>query len=186
MGDTNRQLAAIFSQMADVAEILGVDRFRVNAFARAARTIEALIDDLALIGPDVKALASIDGIGKGMAERIAQFIELGRIEDHQQMLAQLPDGLIDLLGISGLGPKTIALLWKQGGVESLADLKAKLQGDELASLPRLGKKKLDNLRKSIAFAESAGDDIEYVSANSFGDLLRERVCSTSFRKGNKP
>jgi len=192
---TNRQLAAIFAQMADVTEILGGDRFRVNAFARAARTIDALTDDLASIGPDVKALASIDGIGKGTAGRIAQFIELGRIEDHQQLLAQLPAGLIDLLGVSGLGPKTIALLWKQGRVESLADLKTKLQGDELAALPGLGKKKLDNLRKSIAFAESAGDRVRLGKAMPLAIGLMQQMaaleqvveitCGGSLRRGRE-
>ena len=162
--------------MADVTEILGGDRFRVNAFARTARTISALTTDLASIGPDVKALAAVDGIGKGAAGRISQFLELGRIEDHQQLLEQIPSGLIELLGISGLGPKTISLLWKQAGVETLADLKARLQGDELAALPGLGKKKLENLRKSISFAESAGERIRLGPAMSIAVSMIEQLA----------
>ena len=172
---TNRQLAGIFAEMAEVLEILGGDRFRVNAFARAARTIDALTEDLASIGTDLKALTALDGIGKGTAQRIAEFVEHGRIADHQQLLERIPAGLIELLGVSGLGPKTIGLLWQQGGVASLADLKTKLAGDDLAALPGLGKKKLDNLRKSIAFAESAGGRVRLGVAMSLARWLIGRL-----------
>jgi len=157
MASTNQQVAAIFEQMAQIMEILGKDRFRVNAFARAARSIDSLAEDLASIGPDEKKLAAIEGIGKGTAGRIAEFLENGRIEDHHKLLTEIPAGLLGLLDIPGLGPKKIALLWKDGGVESLAELKKKLQGNDLAELPGMGAKTLDNLRKSIAFAETAGD-----------------------------
>ncbi len=157
MSVANQQLVAVFSQMAAVLEILGADRFRVNAFNKAARVIDDLIDDLAAIGPDVKQLTAIEGIGKGTAQRIAEFLKNGKIKEHDELLAKLPPGLLDLLDISGLGPKTVALLWKDGGVESLADLKTKLdQGDELAKLPGLGAKKLENIRKSMAFAQTSG------------------------------
>ena len=175
MAETNRQLVTIFSQMADVMEILGRDRFRINAFTRAARTIDGLTDDLASIGTDLKALTAIAGIGKGTAQRIAEFVEHGRIADHEQLLEAIPAGLIELLGISGLGPKTIGLMWKSAEVESLADLKTKLEGDELAALPGLGKKKLENLRKSIAFAETAGERVRIGVAMPLAELLIEEL-----------
>ncbi len=137
-------------------EILGVDRFRVNALARAARSLESLTVDVADIGPDVKELSKIEGVGKGTAQRIAQFLDTGKIDDHQELLDQLPPGLLDLMNIQGLGPKKISLLWNEAEIESLNDLKAKLDGDELASLPGMGKKTLENLRKNIAFAEESG------------------------------
>ncbi len=159
MPNANKQLAALFEQMAAVLEILSGDRFRINAFQRAARVIDDLPDDLASIGPDVKEIAKIEGIGKGTAQRIAQFLDTGKIKEHADLLAKLPKGLPALLDISGLGPKTIALLWKQAGIESLDDLKAKLRTDELAQLPGLGTKKLENLRKSIKFAQTSGQRV---------------------------
>lgn len=159
MAGTNQHLAVLFQQMAEVMQILDKDRFRINAFARAARVLGDLHEDVAEIGPDPKELAKVEGIGKGTAERIAEFIETGRIEDHEQLMGQIPEGLIDLLDIPSLGPKTIALLWKQAGVDGMEALKSKLAGDVLADLPGLGKKKLENLRKSIAFADSAGDRV---------------------------
>lgn len=159
MAGTNQHLAVLFQQMAEVMQILDKDRFRINAFARAARVLDDLHEDVAEIGPDLKELAKVEGIGKGTAERIAEFIETGRIEDHEQLMGQIPGGLMDLLDIPSLGPKTIALLWKQAGVDGMEALKSKLAGDALADLPGLGKKKLENLRKSIAFASLAGDRV---------------------------
>ena len=164
MADTNRRLAALFGQMADVLEILGRDRFRTNAFRRAARTLGELPADVAGIGPDVDKLSAIDGIGKGTAQRIAEFLDTGAIADHATLMAEVPAGLMPLLDISGLGPKTIALMWRQAGIGNLDDLKAKLGGDELASLPGLGTKKLANIRKSLAFAESAGQRVHIGAA----------------------
>jgi len=159
MEPANPQLAAIFQEMADVTEILGGDRFRVNSFAKVARLLGDMTEDVAEIGPDEKKLMALDGIGKGTAGRIVQFLRTGKIQDHVDLLAKVPEGLLVLLEIPGLGPKTVALLWKQGGVESLDDLKTKLEGDELAQLPGLGAKKLQNLRDAIAFTAASGDRI---------------------------
>lgn len=159
MSLTNKQIAGLFAQMAAVLEILGGDRFRVNAFQKASRVIEDWPEDLAAIGPDVEKLTGVEGIGKGTAQRIAQFLTTGKIKDHDELLARVPPGLPALLNVPGLGPKTIALLWKQAGIESLDDLKTKLRTDELAKLPGLGAKKLENLRKSIAFAQSSGQRV---------------------------
>ena len=159
MAKTNVQLATLFRQMAALSEILGEDRFRVNAFARAARVIDDLPDDLATIGPDIGKLTALDGIGKGTAQRIAEYLNTGQMQDHVELLNQVPKGLVGLLDISGLGPKTVALLWRDAGIESLDDLRNKLQGDDLATLPGLGKKKLESLRKSLAFAQSSGDRV---------------------------
>ena len=156
MSDTNQIVAAVFHQMAAVMQITGVDRFRVNAFTRAARAAEALAEDLRAIGPDLKALTAIDGIGKGMGQRIAAFLETGVMPGHEELLESVPEGLLALLEVPNLGPKSIAVLWKEGGVTSLDDLKAKLNGDALAQLPGFGAKTLEKLRKSIAFSEATG------------------------------
>ncbi|MCC6578977.1 MAG: DNA polymerase/3'-5' exonuclease PolX [Phycisphaeraceae bacterium] len=156
MLDTNAKLAVIFHQMAQVMEILGEDRFRINAYAKAVGVMESLTLDLAQVGPDAKKLTAIEGIGKGLADKIAQYLQTGTIREHRELLAQVPPGLPALLGISGLGPKTVALLWRQGGVESLVDLRKKLEGNALAELPGMGPKKLENLRKSVAIVEQMG------------------------------
>ncbi len=154
MADTNARLEAIFQQMADVTEITGGNKFKVLAFQKVARLLGEMSQDVATI--DRGELASLPGVGKGTAERIGEYLDTGKIAEHEAMLEQIPPGLPQLLDIPGMGPKTVSLLWKQAGVESKADLQEKLKDDALAQLPGFGKKKLENLRKNIAFAAEAG------------------------------
>lgn len=154
--DTNQQLAAIFQTMADVYTILNEDQFKINAYAKAARVIGDLPIDLAQIGAEVTVLAKVDGIGKSTATKIAEYLQTGRIKAYDEAMQRIPNGLLELLDISGLGPKTVSLLWSQAGIECMTDLKEKLKTDELTSLPRMGAKSLEKIRKSIAFLESSG------------------------------
>ncbi|MCC5829668.1 MAG: DNA polymerase/3'-5' exonuclease PolX [Phycisphaeraceae bacterium] len=176
MSEVNQELAARFDQMSKVLEILDENRFRVASYARAARALEALGDDLARIGPDEKALVKIDGIGKGLAALIAEYLRDGRMADYDQLMASIPPGLPALLEIQGLGPKTIALLWKQAGIESVEDLKKKLANDSLADLPGLGSKKLENLRKSLTFAQTAGQRFRINQAMAMAQWAIQELC----------
>lgn len=153
MPNNNAQLAAIFQRMADVMEIQGANRFKVIAFQKAARVLDDLTSDVATLPRD--QLKSIEGIGKGTADRIGEFLDTGQIADHDEMVAAIPAGLFKLLDIPGMGAKTVALLWHEGGVTDLASLQAGIDSGELEKLKGLGKKKLENIAKNIAFAESA-------------------------------
>ncbi|MBB6429699.1 DNA polymerase/3'-5' exonuclease PolX [Algisphaera agarilytica] len=155
MPTTNAQLAAIFHQMADLTEITGGNRFKVNAFAKSGRVLEDMTKQVSEIDPAL--LPKVEGIGKGTAERIAEFLETGQIADHQKLLAQVPSGLLKVMDVPGLGPKTVALLWNEVGIESIDDLKAKIETGELEALKGFGKKKIENILKNLKFAESAGD-----------------------------
>ena len=195
MPTVNQQISAILHQMSAVAEILEQDRFRIIAFQRAARALDDLGQDVAAIGSDVKRLVAIEGIGKGTAQRIAEFLTIGKIKEHEELLAQVPPGLPALLDIPGLGPKTVGLLWRHAGVDGLEALIAKLDTDDLVKLPGLGTKKLENLRKSIAFAQTSSQRIRLGQAmplaHWFVDKLRdmpgvkEAAYAGSLRRGRE-
>ncbi|MEM1108756.1 MAG: DNA polymerase/3'-5' exonuclease PolX [Planctomycetota bacterium] len=175
MPTTNAQLAAIFQQMADLTEITGGNRFKVNAFAKVSRILEDMTKQVADIDPAL--LPKVEGIGKGTAERIGEFLDTGKIADHEKLLAKVPEGLLKVMDVPGLGPKTVALLWNEAGVESLDDLKNKLDTGELESLKGFGKKKIENLQKNLKFAESAGDrqriGLAYAVATMFVEDLQD-------------
>ncbi len=154
MADHNAQLATLFQQMADVLEITGGNRFRVLAFQKAARALAEQTADVADMDDD--ELGEIDGIGKGMVGRIREYLDTGRIEEHQKLMEQVPAGLLELLDIPGMGPKTVATFWQKADVTDLNTLKKKLETGELAKLPGFGQKKIENIRKSLAFAAEAG------------------------------
>ena len=153
----NSDIARLFGEMADALELLGENAFRVNALRKVARTAEDAAEDLAALArTDLKALEAIPGVGASSARKIVEFAASGRMHEHDELLAKLPDGLMAVLRVPGLGPKTVRLLWEQGGVTDLATLKAKLESGALEGLPRMGAKTLQNIRENLAFLETAG------------------------------
>ncbi len=152
----NQRLAAVLEETGKLLELTGGDRFRVNAFAKAARTVEASATDLEPIARDPKALTALDGIGKGLAEKIGAFAETGEFEDHRELSEKVPSGLLDVMDVPGLGPKTVKAMWEELGVEDLAGLRRVVESGELAGLPRMGEKAVAKIARSLEFLEQSG------------------------------
>jgi len=152
----NQELARIFEEIADLLEIEGADVFRINAYRKAARVIDELGEDVA----DVAArseLTKIPGIGKGTAEKIQQYLAEGRITVHQELRSKLPEGLLTLLTIPGLGPKKVAALYKQLKVTTIEQLRSAIAAGQVEKLPGFGAKSVENILEGIGFlASSAG------------------------------
>ncbi len=161
---TNQELSEIFEQMAAALELQDANPFRVNAHNRVARVLGDRTDDVGeLVEKDrdnaLARLTEIPGIGQATAEKIVEYVETGSVAEHRKLLAEVPRGLFDLLGIPGLGPKAVKLLWKELGITSVPGLKAKLDSPELAALPRMGAKTIENLKKAIEFSEKSQERI---------------------------
>ena len=106
----NQQLRDIFEQMADVMEILGEDRFRVNTYRKVARVISDCPKDVATLAAEGK-LQELPGVGKSSSSKINEFVHGGVIKAHQELLARIPPGLLDMLKIPGFGPMAPLLHW---------------------------------------------------------------------------
>ncbi|MBX3395452.1 MAG: DNA polymerase/3'-5' exonuclease PolX [Phycisphaerae bacterium] len=148
----NKEVSAVLDDIADLLEITGEQSFRINSYRRAARTVKDLtqdIEDLARAGE----LGMLPGIGKGMASKIEEFLADGRIGMHDELLATVPSGLPALLGISGMGPKKVALAWKQLGVTCIGDLKRVIASGEFVKLKGMGAKSVDQIAKGIELLE---------------------------------
>jgi len=152
----NAGLAERFDEIARMLDVLGEDRFRVNAHAKAARVIRELSFDLEPIAHDEAELTEIEGIGKKTAAKIAEFVDTGDIAEHAELRQRVPAGLLGLLDLQGLGPKTVRQLWEELGVEGIDDLKRALEEGSLGGLKGMGAKTIENIKQAVAFAESAG------------------------------
>ncbi len=172
----NKEIAIIFERIADLMELLGENHFRINSYRKAARVVGELTEAVAELAAAGR-LEEIPGIGKSTAEKIRQYIETHRIEQYDQLQARVPQGLPALLEIGGLGPKTVAKLWKQGQIESVAELKQVLQDDpgRLVKLEGFGAKKIQQMAESLAFAESSGGRIRLDEATALAEELAEAV-----------
>lgn len=172
----NAELVKRFEQIADLLEIKGEDRFRINSYRRAARAIDDLTEDVAALA-ERDELQNIPGIGKSTAERIHQFLSEGRISLHEELLASLPAGLLKVMSIPGLGPKKVGSLYHELGVGSIEELQAAIAAGKVEQLSGFGAKSVAKIQEGIEFlARSAGRTplgVGYAIAES----LRGRVAA---------
>ena len=173
---TNEEIAAIFAEMADIMEILGADPFRINSYRKVARVLAETTEDTAALAAAGK-LQSLPGVGKGAAGRIEEILKTGRLEQHEDLRRRVPAGLLELLKVQGLGPKTAAKLWKQAGVTSIQQLAEALSSDRarLEAVEGLGAKKLDQIAEALAFAAGAARRIRLDEAEAIATRLRAAV-----------
>lgn len=172
----NAAVSTIFNQMADVMEILGEDRFRINSYRTVARILGELPADVATL-LDSGELAETPGIGKSSLAKIEEFVKTGEIQAHRELLARIPASLLELLNIPGVGPKTVKAFYHDLHVRSLDDLKKALDDELVETLPGFGTKKAEAIRKGIEFVEKATGRIRLdqamLAAGIVGDFLKQ-------------
>ena len=168
---TNAELSHIFNQMSKVLQLIGANPFRVNAHVNVARILKDMIVDVAELAKEPAKLTAIDGIGAGSAKKIIEYVQTGKVTEYEELLDSIPSGLLDVMAIPGLGPKTVKLMWEEAGITSLATLKKKLNSGELEKLPRMGAKTVQNIKESIAFAAKSTERIRLGEAMTMADAI---------------
>ncbi len=190
----NREIAAILYEMAELLELHAENRFKIIAYSKAARAIESLKEDIVQVCRE-KRLQSIPGVGKAIAQKVEEYLRTGRIQSHQELLAQTPQGLAELLKISGLGPKTIFMLHEKLNVANLDELEKAAMEHRIRRLPRMGETREKNIIRSIERYKKRSQRILYSKAepivNEILDHLRgmaglENITAAgSFRRGKE-
>ena len=144
----NREIARIFSEMADILEIKGDNPFKIRAYRRAALNIEGLskgVDDLTH-----EELREIPGIGEELSAKIEEYTRTGSIHAHDRLKSEIPPGLLALLAVPGLGPKTARLLQDKLGVTTIEELEQAAVEHRLAGIPGIQQKTEENILRGIA------------------------------------
>ena len=150
-------MSRLLAETADLLEIDGGDGFRNRSYRRAAETAEQTTVDLTAAATDTARLLEIPGIGKGMAANLQAIAATGTLPLREELLAKYGSGLLELLKLPGMGPKTVALLWSAAQIASIDALAEAIEAGRLAGLPRMGEKQIEKLRKGIDdYRRSAG------------------------------
>ena len=106
----NQAVARTFEEIADFLELKGENPFKIKAYQRAARTIQSLDRPLASLAEE-GGLTEIPGIGKAIAEKIGEMLQSGKMTLHEEMRAEFPGQILELITVHGLGPKKAAVLY---------------------------------------------------------------------------
>ena len=167
----------MFNEMSQMIELLGGDRFRVSAHAKASRVLKDTTEDIESLAEagDTKALVELEGIGKGTASKLIELAQNGTISEYDELRDQIPKGLMEVLEIPGLGPKTVKLMWDEKGVESIDDLLKIIKDGSILELPRMGQKTVDNIKESIEFMAQQGGRLHIGIAQGVADRFVEMM-----------
>src|SRR5215831_15589021 len=137
----NTEIAAAFDLVADILEFQAANPFRVRAYRNASRTIHDLSEPLEKIAGDPnRKLTDIAGVGGDLSEKIKTLVETGKLPMLEELQAQVPQSVLALLRIPGLGPKKAAVLHKELGIKTLDELKAACQAHRIRTLKGFGDK----------------------------------------------
>src|ERR1700677_2691785 len=145
----NPTIARLLAETADLLEIDGGDSSRIRSSRRAAKAAEQTTVDLTAAAPDTGRLLEIPGIGKGMAANLQAIAATGTLPLRDELLAKYGSGLLELLKLPGMGPKTVALLWSAAQISSIDALAEAIEAGRLNGVPRRGEKQIEKLRKGI-------------------------------------
>jgi len=135
----NATMARLLEETADLLEIDGGDSFRIRSYRRAAEAAAQTTVDLGATVADPARLLEIPGIGKSMAANLQSIAASGSLPLRDELLAKYGAGLLDLLKLPSMGPKTVALLWDAAKISSIDALAEAIDAGRLAGLPRMGR-----------------------------------------------
>ena len=147
---SNHQIADAFDLLADLLRLKDATayRFEVIAYQRAAEALRELPRDVRQLAAEGR-LQEIDGVGKAIAAKIVELLERGTLSLLEELKSEIPQGLVDVLRINGVGPKKAMLFYQQLGITSVAELAAAAREGKLRSLPTMGAKSEQKILESI-------------------------------------
>ncbi len=158
------KVAEILVEIGTLLELKGENPFKTRAYGNGARTIQGLTEPLDKLVAE-KRLGEIKGIGAALEQKITELVETGKLKYYVELKASIPPGLIEMLEISGLGPKKIQAMQKKLGVDSIEKLEAACKAGKVAELDGFGEKTQANILEGIELKRT------YASKHRLGDAL---------------
>jgi len=171
------QVAAVLYEIADLLDLQGV-AFKPVAYRRAARNIEALEDDFEKIVAEGR-LKDIPGVGDAMTKKIEELVTTGELRYLKQLRSEVPAGLVDLLRVPDVGPKTAMILYKELGISSIDQLKDAVLNHRLLGIKGFGEKTEEKILQGIKTLESKG------GRTLLGDALPIARAYVEYLKGKQ-
>jgi DNA polymerase (family 10) len=146
----NGEVAGVFQDISDLLELKGESLFKVRAYQKAVRSIEHLPVELSQLMAEGK-LREVPGIGEAIEKKITELLTTGRLKYYEELRAEFPEGVISLLQVPGVGPKTAMRLSTELGVKSVEELEQAIVDGRVAGLFRMGDKTAENILRGLQF-----------------------------------
>ena len=190
----NKDVADILERMGTLLEIKGEIVFKTRAYYKAAETIANFPEDIETIRKENR-LTEIPGIGKTLAEKISQYLDTGKMTAYEELIREVPEGLLDVVHVPSIGPKKAKLFFDQLKVKSVADLRKAVDTGKLEGLPGIKEKTIDNIRRGIKIVQEGQERMplgaatqvaeEFVAALQKLPQVKDIVAAGSLRRGRE-
>lgn len=170
------EIAQVLNDIGLLLELLEDKPFKSRAYYNGARILELVEEDLQRLVEENR-LENLRGIGQALTEKITELVVTGKSSYYEELKAQIPDGVLNLLRVPGLGPKKVRVLYKQLHITNLRQLEYACKENRLVTIPGFGEKTQDKILKGIDFAKTFQGHYYYAEVHSLAlnilELLRE-------------
>lgn len=158
----NPTIVKKFNLTAKLMELHGENEFKARSYGKIADTLEYVDEDLSQL--DEKQLENIEGVGKSSAQKISQIVHKGSFDALDKLLEITPEGVMEMIGVPGFGPKKIGVLWRDAGAESLDQLLELCEQGVIAGVKGFGEKSQETLQRAVEFKIRNRGFIRYANA----------------------
>lgn len=158
-----KDIAALFAQMADLLEFKAENPFRIRAYRRAAQNLESFSGDLHKLASE-KRLTELSGIGSDLAQKIEEYLKTGRIAALERLRQNVSPGVLELLKVPGVGPRTAKVFVQRLKITTLPQLEEAILAHRIRRLAGFGAKKEENLLKAIALLKQGRERMDLGTA----------------------
>jgi DNA polymerase (family 10) len=171
---TRDDVAAALDEIATLLALQGENAFKVRAYENAARTLTKLSGDLNQMVAD-GSLADVRGFGEALVEKITTLVTTGKLPYLENLRAEVPAGLVQMLRLPGVGPKKVKLLHDELGITTIKELKDACIANKIAPIKGMGEKTQAKILEGIAFLDTVGQRVRIDLAAPLGEALLARV-----------
>lgn len=169
----NKTIARSLRLLSQLMELHNENSFKIRTIANAALKVDKL--PYAISTKTLDEIAQIDGLGKSTANKIWDLLQTGTLRELQDILAATPEGIVEMLGIKGIGPKKILIIWKDLGIENIGELYYACNENRLIEAKGFGLKTQDEIRKIIEFKMAAAGKFLYAQAEPLVNSLQAEL-----------
>ena len=165
----NKSIARSFRLLSQLMELHNENTFKIKTVANAALKIDKL--PYSINSKTLEEIEMIDGLGKSTSAKVWELLQTGTMTDLQNMMAITPEGIVEMLGIKGIGPKKIIIIWKTLGIENIGELYYACNENRLIEAKGFGLKTQEEIKKVIEFKMAAAGKFLFAHSETLAESL---------------
>lgn len=169
----NKSIARSFRLLSQLMELHNENPFKIKTVANAAFKIDKL--PYAISSKTLEEIEKIEGLGKSTAAKVWELLQTGTMADLQLILSNTPEGIVEMLGIKGIGPKKIVVIWKDLGIENIGELYYACNENRLIEAKGFGLKTQEEIKKVIEFKMAAQGKFLYAHTETLVESLSSEL-----------